>query len=656
MLHKPAVSLNSRMILSSQDPAIQQRCQQLVILVAVVLCTCAQPAKAQPEVARPWSDISRLAREAADAPGRGADGSLETDRSAILVDLERVDNVLLRNTQFGKGWRSFLHIEQIRQLAQAQDAVDQPQLDACCRRMRSALVVWSHPTLKSLKASLDRYARDARILLDNDYDGNRTTCLRQLADRLDQLDSSPSPEDLRQLAELGGWLMQRGEATAVANALETVFLKPDFIVQLSNSALDSELRTPINEDFAVNATYVDTPVQGQANIQGMVKPQLSTVGSRAAIDLLLDAETIARTSGINSGVAVSTTGRASIRGIKRILIEPTGLQPLAAAANATAAVYFTNVNAGGGRYGAQASSQVYGSRARAENETAAEAKNGAQARLDQMAQIQIDKINEPFRKNVLYPLVTRDAWPRSFKTVVKDGQLQVAAVNAGWNEFGPFDAPPGLDRSLDASLQVHVSGIERTARDMLAGRTVRGQEFGDLLSTASSPSNATTEDTEPSADAPSKPSHAAREKSADWWLIFDAQQPLSVEIDQGLVQIVMRLSEFHSEGKDFPAMKVKLAYRATLDGEVVRFVREGTLNVTPLDFVSNAGQRLTGPQHVMCKILSRRMQGVLATEYELRSLFSDQAFSRLKLSDLDANHGWLSIGMTLKSDTLTSTP
>ena len=626
------------------------------ILTTLILSSTASLAKAQPEAARPWSDISRLAREAADAPPRDVVGALDADRQNMLASLERVDKGLLPSKRGGDAWRGFLPLEQIRQLAMEPSTVDQVQLNTCCRRLRCALVVWPNQELRSLQASLERYARDARILLDADYECNRTTCLQLLADRLDQLEQSPSPDDLRQIAEFCGWLIQRDEATPVVDALGAIFLKPNFILRLSQNALDSELRTPINEHFAVNATYVDTPVQGQANIQGTVKPQFTTVGHTAAIDLLLDAQTIARTSGNNSGVSISSTGRTSIRGIKRILIEPTGLLPLEAAANATAAVSFDNVNAGGGRYGAQASSQVYGSRARAENESAAEAKNGAKARLDQMAQTQIDKINEPFRRNIVYPLLARDAWPRSFTTVVQDGQLRVDAVDAGWNEFGPFGAPPGIAGSSDASLQIHVSGIERFARDMLGGRTFRGQEFGDFLTRLPSTSKPAPAANQPSSEELPEPTSASREKPADWSLTFDKQYPLAVEIDQGLVRIVMRLSQFQSDGKSFPAMKIKLNYRSQLDNEAVRFVRDGTMTVLPIGFVSGIGERLTGPQHVVCKILARRMQGVLSPQFELRSLFFDQAFSRLKMASLEADQGWLSIGMRLGTGTIDGNP
>jgi hypothetical protein len=588
-----------------------------------------------------WNDLIGLARAALAAPRKVDYLELESERSQVLQAIADLENRLAIEAD-NRLWLQYFQLGAIRRLLSPGAPLDLAELVRTGERLRSAEVIWPAGELQRLEKSYQQFARDVRIFGDPDYAEARRQRIEKLVELLTQHGQSTNDQFRTQIAPLVGWLKLRGDAPALVDALQARFLRANLLMQISAAALADELNRNLQEDFPVNEVFVGTPMSGNGTLTGRVTSQTRETERGAAIELDLDAETKATTSGSKNGVRISSTGRTRITGSKLILIEPSGLQALPTEAQASALVNFNSINAPGRRrYREEATSRVYQSRSQAEAETEASALRLAKGRLDDLSQQEVARINDTLRRQIIYPLVTRGVWPRSVSSSANSQGLSIGVLQADWDQWGADSPAPTLNPSADASLQMHATLIERTADAMLRGRRYSGQELLDALrqfpiSAGSVEAGAASNDADQNA----------------WSLTFSDERPVAVRFEDDQVRLTLRLREFTSEGTNYPGMEVHLVYGVRTGDGMLHFAQSQPLRSLPLGFVSGAGNRLTGPQQVMRNVLNRRLARMAVPEYLVRTLFPEGVFTRLTITQAEARQGWLLVTMSRQNVSL----
>jgi hypothetical protein len=570
--------------------------------------------------------LAVAAGAASNQPARVSTAEVESVWRQFRNDVLNLENRLRRLRNDG-GWGNYLQLAKVNDATRSLDATRSQwqSVDSLPERWRLAALMCPLAELQQAAASFDRLSRKARVVADPNFAGQRADRLARLAALLP--DQSKYEDDLPpgEVAEICHWLRQRGSELSLADAVERRFGGPNFLVRVPNNALRDQLNRQLDETFRVNDVIAGTRVRGDGQLSGQVTGRFLPRISQGALELVLQGQTVASTSGYNSGARISSTGVTQLRGTKRVLIDARGVHPLPSAVDADTRISYNSVNAPNNRYGREVRGRVYGTRGRAESESAQKAASYVRSTIDSAVDGPAVALNKNLRQRIFVPLASRQVWPQTHEIRSDPSGLTIALLQKLPAQFGAPPPPPPVAGSAAIQILVHTSLVERLAACLLQGKTLEG---GDLLQAR------------PSREPVSAPADAADR----WTLTFASVNPVSVVFRDGSVQITVRLAGFRSNDRDYAGTEISVLYRLCLQADQLIMVRDGEFRVYPLGFISGQ-QRLSGPQLVTRQVLQRRLEESVPAEFDLGGFLGQGQTEWGRFTGFSISEGWLSLDL-----------
>jgi hypothetical protein len=254
-------------------------------------------------------------------------------------------------------------------------------------------------------------------------------------------------------------------------------------------------------------------------------------------------------------------------------------------------------------------------------------------RFDARVASQLAKSNGDFRRRVRLPLEQEQAFPRSLRFRTTDKDLHVTAVQANDEQLATASAAPELPMGLDLSTAVHETTVNNLAHALLAGETRTRDELEEALKDEF---GRLPKQLERDADDP------------PWTITFAAQRPITVDFKEGnLATVSLRGDRFQGGDNDLPAFDVTATYKLERQGEVLKAVRQGEIEIVPPDFVPGEGRRLSSAQAAQANTLRRRMEKFFEPEIVTDPLVLPGRWRNagvLGLEAVDTQGDWLRLG------------
>ena len=173
-------------------------------------------------------------------------------------------------------------------------------------------------------------------------------------------------------------------------------------------------------------------------------------------------------------------------------------------------------------------------------------------------------------------------------------------VEANLEQLSTRGDAPDLPQGLDLSAVIHESTFNNMASAMLAGERRTQQEMERDLTKAFG----------------KMPKRIEEKKSDDpaGIITFAQQRPLTIDFEDGaFATVTLRADKYEGGDKELPAFNISARYKLERDGEVLKAIRQGELEVVPPDFVPGEG-KLSSVQAAAANNLRKRFDKVFEPE------------------------------------------
>ena len=402
-----------------------------------------------------------------------------------------------------------------------------------------------------------------------------------LADRIDELEGVPTPDDEAAITALIGALEDSRQVTSITPRLRDLFGKPNIAIWISEGVVKQVVYRPVNEQDPVRDCILGTRVVGNATMNGVVTADLlPAIGSvRMRVDLTGQINSANR--GYNGPVVLRTSAVGNVNASRELYFNESGIRLEPTVVHATLNTQIDAIQHRLRLVRRIARKKAAEQKPQADRIAMAKLKSRVGEKFtqqtDETAQVQPPDIAGKARP-ILQRLDLTEP-PRlwgSTETAVfvnstfrRDDQISTA-----------IPAPP-ITTGYDAAVQIHESVVNNAVAPILAGRTLNETKLNDLMSQAGRELPAATD------------ADAAEEDEPPFEIDFARIRPVVFEAREGRIRIGIRGTRFAQGRRELKRpMEITAVYvpARTLEGRSV-LVREGDVDV---DFPG--GRRLTVAQ------------------------------------------------------------
>ena len=569
--------------------------------------------------------VEQIAAAATAAATRDANlsaAALEIARRRFSNELAGLE-IRLGRWSSAAGWRKYLKLPELKAAVRDADTLrrEWSSVDHAANRWRIASLMLPVADVQPTTQSLAKLAAGARVVMDPEFAATRKAKLARLAELLARQEDVQQGVPPGEVGEICHWLQQRDVDRDLVAAVERRFVRPNFLVRVPAAGLAAELDGPLTETFPVNEVIAGTRVRGTGQLTAQLKSRFMPRVSQGILEVTLQGQTVASTTGYPRGFTVSSTGVTQLSGTKRLAIDPGGIRPLRATTKADTQITYNGIDTPNTRYGRGVRENVHANRRTAERESADKAAAYARAKLDGAVDPAAAAFNRVLRQRIMLPLASRDVWPQTHAIRSDASGLMLALLQRTPGHFVPSTPPPAVATPANPQILVHASFPEQLVAELVGGKTLFGPELRQWLSTSDRPA-------------------ATTEPEDEWSLSFPDSEAISVSFQDDSAHIKLRLSGFHAEDRDFPPMEVAVQYRIHQIGDRLKLQRVGAFDVYPLGFVRGE-QRLSGPQLAVRDVLRRRLEANVPHDFDLWTMWDPRQEMRVKLSGFSITQDWL---------------
>jgi hypothetical protein len=596
-----------------------------------------QKAAVRESIQRMASDIRR---QAASTPTASSTPSFYRQR--IGTALREVQVALIPFTRQGaKDWRRFLRWDTLEQLSTGNDPLPLETLQEQQVILRNGYVVWDVEAMRNLQLAIDAAAIQAAVDAEPDYAAARREQFLQLADAVAAFAKSPTNENRLAIGPPLFWLRTHGELRTIAPNLVPLVSIPNFRYETNAQVIERDVNQHLDETLDVNDYYNGTSVVGRAKFSANLKAQLMPSTRRALWALRMDGSTVSNNSASGQGVRLNTTGNTKVSATKTIAMDASGMKSQPAVASADSSIDYSNVDASSwGGYQNEALNRVYGSQGSAERQAEQRTESYIMQRLDRDGSRYVSDYNVKYQENFVYPRARQLAWPHQFQTWSTSEQIVMDLLDGPLDSLGASSPAPASPFEADAFVKSHVTAFDAYGWRKLAGKKLTVTELRQILVDLGMQEDAAKP--EPGAE---EVSAAVAAERAARTLSFPKLKPIEFTLGNGLLTGVSHLEGFSAEGQDYDPMTVKFSYRLSKVENGVEIKRE-SLQAWPASFDPGSGQRLSGPQLVVRKLLVNVLSDALP-ERSVITHVSGGLGDAMPIKQF-ANLGeWLILGMSI---------
>lgn len=579
-----------------------------------------------------WAE---LARSHAQKTAPISEAMLGRARKNLVDSANSLETYLMTaDTETLNGWKKFLSWDDLQE-QMSSDSPDWKVLNAVGGRFFDGHPGLEFPEFVRVREALRTYLYMGELGSNGAGQKAISAQLEALATTLDKYNETPTTKNAAEVATLLGWLKQLEQIPSLVAQIRARHMNANIKLRVSENLLSRRFSQAVNEPTLVNEMILGTHVRGQGVTTGTITADIVPDASVARIDIVFRGKTNTNSLGRQKPVTIRSTSVTALEARKPLFIYPRSITagPSVATGRTSTTIHSITPDR---KLGSRFIEKIAWKRAGSQKAQSQQIASGRAARrlekqVDEKSIELLTRAQEALREQLRGPINSRGLIPEHIKTHSLDDSLIVMATQADSSQFGATTTPPAFCLHDDVVAQVHESAINNTAEKALAGLTLTDERIAELTEkiTGSVPEELViTEDSEP------------------WSISFDWQQPFTIEFDDQKMKIAVRGRKFTSGDRALnKVMEMSATYGMQATPEGVLLTREGEIDVRFPGLAEDA--RLKTLDRVFKTLMQKKFSELFKPTiqgegFSLPGRFKD--LGTIRLNDLSADDGWLSLG------------
>lgn len=571
---------------------------------------------------------------------------LKSSTEAVQVGLAKVRKFFTDATdaENQQQWLDYLDVDPLTMAIESGESMAEIGREAI--ELRTRLV----GTAPGLELSVLRALRDDLAKLIEAVrlrDGERAkeqiaTQLQSLAERVVEMDESPSAEDVSVLTAVVGLLDGSNQSPELVDSLQARFNRPNLTILVGESAIQSAINRGLSQSRDVRDCILGSRIVGTATLSGGVTADLLPSIGEVRLNVNLRGNVATRNSVYNGPVVLQTRGSGQVFASRVLHVTETSVYAEPAVVQASLTNQITSI-----QHPLRLVRRIAKKRA-AEQKPKADriAVDKLRSQVSGQFADETDRataITPPQVLQKVSPVLKRLSLDEPTRTLGStDDRVFIDATMRRGDQLSAIVSRPDVIQPFAVAIQLHESLIDNILAPVLAGRTLREGDVGGLMATAGLPpevtNDATSDEGEDEDDEPPFEIDFARVRP----IIFEAR-------DQTL-RVGVRGTRFASGRRELKrSLEISALYRPgfTDDGKAI-LIRQDDVDVSFSGSsgrltVSQAGLKVTIQKKfadVFPEVLLDRTVTIPMTA-EIESLRG----RTYRATSIDAASGWLTVGV-----------
>ena len=586
-------------------------------------------------------DRSRLAGEI-EAAAQNLDPNLfpdlEESKSELLGRVESVKQYFGRATdpENRDAWLAYLDLDPLVDAIESDKSPVALAREAIDLRYR---LIGTAPgleltALRSLRDDVEQLVEAVRYRDKEKSIASLSKQLQSLADRVRELNNSPSADDFAAISAVTGLVESSGQAKGLIRSMRNTFNRPNVAILVGQPMVQTAVGRNVNETRPVRDCILGTRIVGDATITGVVTANLLPAVGAARVNMNLVCHVVSRSIGYNGPVRLRTVGYGDVNVSRSLTFNESGvvaLEPIYAQA-----ALRTEIKAI--EHKLRLVRKIAKKKA-AEQKPKAERIGAEKMRRQVAAQFasQIDETAAVAPPDVLAevrPVLNRLSLEEPSRIWGSTDQaLFIDTTFRRHDQLASVVPRPPISEAYDAAVQIHESVIDNAFAPVLAGRTLKENQLNELLKEAGRPVPAKTDD--------------EGEPEPPFEIDFTRLRPIIFEARDQTLRLGVRGTRFAQGNRELKqAMEITAVYQPAKTNEgVALLLRQGDVDV---DFPGR--KRLSVSQAGLKRTIQKKFSDVfpevvldrpleVPADVELEAIKGRVFHPRL----VDARDGWLTI-------------
>ncbi len=549
--------------------------------------------------------------------------------------------------QGGDLWVPYLELDALANTANTSDnSPSSVELLAKVTRKLSPAVEWNDAQKSFLsRSSLVRLNSALSALtqaITSPVEGATTDPARQLAGQfltaIDQFEESGSTAAAEQTraayVSLKSFAPDGG--ARLSSLMRNHYYNYNLRVVASEGLLQRVMGESRNDSSWINQCVMGARVNGSQCTNTSINVDLRPSGDTAFIQLSVDGQINANTTGSTSQATVFATGNHQFHAEKGIFFDGRSFSttPATVGVNASTNIYSARARQSWipiiGRIADGIALDVaQGKTGEANAYTSTQIRDEVGPRLDNESRSKFDKATLEIESRVWGPLREQGMYPDAMHWSSTDSEVLVRTRLMEANELGGANPAPNYSVPTNGVLiQTHESLMSNFAeRFDFAGQTMTDTQVREHLEERLSKLFGKTIDLKGSGEAAaSQPSNSK--------LVFDTVDPIRMQADGGKIKIIIRAGLIPENGDPIPVQTITVPFTFRVEGNQV-FMERGFVKVVDPD-----------GQVIRSKVMIQYIQTAMGENKTLKGEFNQTIEGktiRLSILSIDARDGWISI-------------
>jgi hypothetical protein len=554
-------------------------------------------------------------------------------RTQLSASMASLAGWLRKSGQSGKDWFDYMNWTVLEAQA-AQVMPDLSALEPIALKLHADESGLELPRFCQVRRDLDHFMRSVRGRLDTDALAVQSQ-VEKLASAIEAWCQGPTTSATSAITSAMAELHKTGQGEEICREVRRAFSHGNVRIEVSEELLSAAMGGPRTDVSPLRELILGTDVRGTGYTQGTVAIEVVPSDSRAALNAVFTGTTASKTVGYNGPAVIYSDGTTTFTATKRLWLDATGLtaEPARSVARTSTITRGIGANRGGmmGKLVQRvASKKVSQSKSEAERISSRRAELRVNAKMDQESGAMLAKANRLLRERLRAPLARRDAFPEVLLFHTTDEAMRIYGRVATARRLAAPTAAPEVVADPALVVQFHDSAINNMMADAFAGRTIANHQLEELAIElfGKVPDRFVEEDAEP------------------WSITFADDEPVTVYVKDGVLELTIRAAGFTSADKSHQAMNIGVSYVIERTPTGLRLARQGDLVIVPPDFDPSTSEGLP----LKVKVLQQRLQKKLAKVFDAELVVNEielpgkmAAYGKLGLAQLDASGGWLTV-------------
>ncbi|MGB7327489.1 MAG: hypothetical protein WBD31_21615 [Rubripirellula sp.] len=608
-----------------------------------------------------WSsgDRQRLASEM-ELAAKNLDPSrfpaVDASSAVVVSSMDAAESFFTEQTDPANSasWLQYLDLDPLRDLIASEASATDIAREAISLRFR---LVGTTPGLELskltvLRRDLERLIEAVRLRDAERAEKAVAGQMASLAEKILEMDDSPSADDVAKIGAVIGLLDSAGQAAGLVQSFRNQFSRPNMAILIDESMVQSAINRGVNQSRPVRDCILGTRIVGSASLDGVITADLLPSIGEVRVQVALAGCVSSQNTGYNGPVRLQTSGTGTVNVTRLLHISEAGISADNAYIQAT---LNTNIDAIEHRLRLVR---------RIARKKAAEQKPNAD-------RIAVEKLRSQVGGQFVEQTDSATAVPPpdvlgSVRPVLKrlsldeptrlwgstDQEIFIDSTFRRHDQLGSAVTRPVILAAYDAAIQLHESVVDNAMTPLLAGRTMREGDFEGLIAETGLPiENQTSVADSGSSVLANEDDDTDDDEDQDPFEIdFAKLRPIIFEARDQTVRVGVRGTRFAQGKRELKqAMEITAVYESARaeDGRVL-LLRKGDVDVS----FPGPGKRLSVTQAGLKRTIQKKFDDVFPTVLLDKSMTVPMTSKLESLRGrvfrpelVQANDGWLTVGV-----------